>query len=134
MKVQGWEYLLSVEIVHARAKRFVWGVHDCSLWSFGVVRALSGGSDHAALWRGKYTTAAGAERIRRRLGWADMAEAGAALMGPPLDSVALAQRGDLVVDVDRRAFGICIGAVAVFLAPDGLTERPITCCAMAWRV
>jgi hypothetical protein len=134
MKRGAWEITLAAEVTAARSKTFVWGVHDCSLWSFGVVRALSAGPDHAALWRGKYTTAAGAERIRRRLGWADMAEAGTALMGQPLDSVALAQRGDLVVDADRRAFGICVGAVAVFLAPDGLTERPITSCSMAWRV
>lgn len=134
MKQGGWEITLAAEVTAARAQAFVWGVHDCALWSFGVVRALSGGPDHAAKWRGKYTTAAGAERVRRRLGWADMAQAGTALMGPALDSPALAQRGDLVVDADRQSFGICVGAAAVFLAPDGLTERPITSCAMAWRV
>ena len=69
----------------------------------------------------------------RRLGWASMPEAGVALLGVPLADVRLAQRGDLVLSPDTTSFGVCLGAQVAFLAPEGLTLRPLTSCAMAWR-
>jgi hypothetical protein len=70
----------------------------------------------------------------RRLGWTSMSEAGVALLGMPLANVRLAQRGDMVLSPDSTSFGVCLGAQVAFLAPEGLTLRPLTSCALAWRI
>ena len=133
MKVAGWETILAAAIEAARGRDFVWGTHDCATWAFDLRRELTGGDDTAALWRGRYRTARGAARVMRRLGWDSMPEAGVALLGMPLADVRLAQRGDLVLSPDATSFGVCLGAQVAFLAPEGLTLRALTSCALAWR-
>jgi len=118
----------------ARGRPFAWGRHDCATWAFDLHRALTGSTDHAGLWRGRYRTAGGARRVMRRLGWADLEAMGRDLLGPPLDGVLLAQRGDLVLGGDPEAFGVCVGAQAIFVSPDGLCELPLSACHLAWRV
>jgi hypothetical protein len=133
MKVTGWEVLLAAAVDDARTRSFNWGTHDCATWAFELRRDLLGGDDTAALWRGRYRTARGAARVMRRLGWTSMSEAGVALLGMPLANVRLAQRGDLVLSPDATSFGVCLGAQVAFLAPEGLTLRALTSCALAWR-
>jgi hypothetical protein len=133
MKIAGWEAVLAASVEHARIHTFIWGTHDCATWAFDLRRDLTGGEDTAALWRGRYRTARGAARVMRRLGWASMPEAGVALLGMPLANVRLAQRGDLVLSPDATSFGVCLGAQVAFLAPEGLTLRPLSSCALAWR-
>lgn len=134
MKVTGWETVLAAAVESARTRSFTWGTHDCATWAFDLRRELSGGDDTAALWRGRYRTARGATRVMRRLGWTSMSEAGTALLGTPLANVRLAQRGDLVLSSDATSFGVCLGAQVAFLAPEGLTLRALSSCALAWRV
>ena len=52
-RVDHWERLLAAAIDTARAKPFVWGVHDCPTFAFEVRMILTGGEDIAALWRGR---------------------------------------------------------------------------------
>ena len=134
MKVTGWESILAAAVESARTRSFNWGTHDCATWAFDLRRDLTSGDDTAALWRGRYRTARGAARILRRLGWASMSEAGIALLGVPLANVRLAQRGDLVLSPDATSFGVCLGAQVAFLAPEGLTLRTLSSCALAWRI
>jgi hypothetical protein len=133
MKIAGWETVLAAAVVDARIRTFIWGTHDCATWAFDLRRDLTGGEDTAALWRGRYRTARGAARVMRRLGWTSMSEAGGALLRMPLANVRLAQRGDLVLSPDATSFGVCLGAQVAFLAPEGLTLRALTSCALAWR-
>ncbi|TCO68505.1 DUF6950 family protein [Rhodovulum euryhalinum] len=133
MRAPGWEGRLAAAVEAARARPFAWGEHDCATWAFGVRRELTGGPDLAAAWRGRYRTAPGAARVLRRLGWSSMAEAGRALLGPPRATVRQAGRGDLVLDGEGAAFGVCLGARAAFLAPEGLSFRPLGSCSLAWR-
>jgi hypothetical protein len=131
-RIDGWEARLAEEIEAARGKPFVWGHHDCATWAFDVRRALTR-QDAAAAWRGRYSSARGAVRtLRLVLGAATHADAATAILGPPLDRVLTVQRGDIVLAGD--VFGVCAGAVCAFLAPDGLTFRPVTEIDMAWRV
>ena len=60
-RVDHWERLLAAAVDTARAKPFVWGVHDCPTFAFETRMILTGGEDIAALWRGRYTTALGGE-------------------------------------------------------------------------
>lgn len=130
----GWERILAEAIAAARERPFRWGRHDCATFAFDLRREIAGGHDVAALWRGRYTTARGAVRVMRRLGWPSLEAAGRALLGEPLASVHLAQRGDLVLADSGLGFGICLGARAAGIAPSGLVLVPITACALAWRV
>ena len=134
MKVYGWEHLLAAETDTARAKTFIWGVHDCPTFAFETRMILTGSEDVAALWRGRYTTALGGARVMRRLGWASLEEMGRSLLGEPRPAVLLAQRGDLVLADTGLGFGICMGASAVGVAPEGLVTVPLTACKLAWTI
>ncbi len=133
-RIEHWEHLLATAIDTARAKPFVWGVHDCPTFSFETRMILTGGEDIAALWRGRYTTALGGDRVMRRLGWSSLEEMGYALLGEPHPSVLLAQRGDIVLAETGLGFGICNGAMAVGMAPAGLVTVPLTSCRFAWPI
>ena len=133
-RVEHWERLLASAIDTAWAKPFVWGVHDCPTFAFETRMILTGSEDVAALWRGRYTTALGGARVMRRLGWASLEEMGRALLGEPRPSVLFAQRGDIVLADTGLGFGICTGASAVGMAPEGLVTVPLTGCRRAWRV
>ncbi|MBO6886366.1 MAG: hypothetical protein JJ869_22735 [Marivita sp.] len=133
-RVDHWERLLAAAIDTARAKPFVWGVHDCPTFAFEVRMILTDGEDIAAHWRGRYTTALGGERVMRRLGWASLEDMGRTLLGEPKQSVLLAQRGDIVLADTGLGFGICNGATAVGIAPEGLATVPLTSCRLAWPI
>ena len=133
-RVEHWERLLAAAIDTARAKPFVWGVHDCPTFAFQTRMILAGGEDIAALWRGRYTTALGGARVMRRLGWASLEEMGCALLGEPRQAVLLTQRGEVVLADTGLGFGICIGASAVGMAPEGLVTVPLTSCRLAWPI
>lgn len=130
----GWEHQLATSIEAARTRPFSWGRHDCATWAFDLRRELTGCCDVAALWRGRYRTARGALRVMRRLGWTSLEAAGRDLLGEPLPSVHLAQRGDLVLANTGLGFGVCFGARAAGIAPEGLVLRPLAACALAWRI
>lgn len=132
-RIPHWEQRLASAIADARALPFAWGRHDCATWAFDLRRDLTGGPDLAAFWRGRYRTALGAERVMRRLGWGSLEEGGRALLGAPLETVLLARRGDLVLGGEPEAFGVCIGARAAFVAPEGLVFLPLSHCRLAWR-
>ena len=130
----GWELRLVAAIESAREKPFAWGKHDCPTFAFETRTALTGGADVAALWRGRYRTALGGHRVMRRLGWPSLEAMGSALLGPPLPSIHLAQRGDLVLANSGLGFGVCLGSQAAGMAPAGLVLVPICACALAWRI
>ena len=132
-RLPGWELRLAAAVEGARGRSFQWGQHDCALWAFDLRHDLTGGDDTAQLWRGRYRTARGAVRVMRRLGWLSLKAAGRDLLGEPLPSVHLAQRGDLVLAETGLGFGICLGARAAGIAPSGLVLVPLSACALAWR-
>ena len=133
-RVENWEQRLAEAVDAARTKPFAWGTHDCPTFAFETRAALTGGEDVAALWRGRYSTALGGERVMRRLGWTSLEEMGRTLLGDPRSAVLLAQRGDIVLADTGLGFGICVGATAVGMAPAGLVTLPLTSCRMAWAV
>jgi hypothetical protein len=133
-RVEHWEHLLAAAIDTAREKPFVWSVHDCPTFAFETRMIITCGEDVAALWRGRYTTALGGERVMRRLGWASLEEMGRALLGETRPAILLAARGDIVLADSGLGFGICTGASAVGMAPEGLVTVPLTSCRLAWPI
>jgi hypothetical protein len=100
-RVENWERRLVEAVDIARAKPFAWGDHDCASFAFETRRMLTEGEDVAALWRGRYTTALGAQRVMRRLGWASIEAMGRSLLGEPRETPLLAQRGDMIRPASR---------------------------------
>lgn len=133
-RVNHWERLLAAAIDSARARPFVWGLHDCPTFAFETRTLLTGGEDIASLWRGKYSTHLGGLRVMRRLGWSSLEAMGHALLGVPRDTPLLAQRGDIVLADSGLGFGVVIGATAVGLAPEGLAFAALRSCRLAWPV
>ena len=132
-RIAHWEQLFAAAITEAHTRPFAWGQHDCATWAFDLRRDLTGGPDYAALWRGRYRTPGGCQRVLRRLGWRRLEDGGRALLGEPLPDPRLAQRGDIVLGGDPEAFGVCIGARAAFVSPEGLVTLPLSSCRLAWR-
>lgn len=130
MRLQGWEAALAASVEDARARAFVWGVHDCATWAFDVRRAMTG-QDAAAAWRGRYSTAKGAARVLRRLGFTSLSGLCRSILGDAIQPLC-AQRGDIVLC--EGAIGVCVGSVALFVADAGVTSRPMGEATMAWRV
>lgn len=131
MRLPGWEGALTAEIERAAGLVFAWGRHDCATWAFDVRRRLTG-HDAASEWRGRYGSAAGARRTLRRLGCGSVADLACRVMGDPLPSPLLAQRGDIVLAED--ALGVCDGPGGVFVAVAGLVRRDLISIERAWRV
>lgn len=116
---------------------FQWGVHDCALWAFDAVQALTG-RDPAADLRGQWHSAAGALRtLRMQGGWL-------ALCADRFGAEVLpgqAQDGDVLLlapnACDSELFG---GALAMKWGPHALAQGSggIVCVSMnevqrAWR-
>lgn len=130
-----WPERLAALITERRAQPFVWGVHDCCLFAADVVKAMTG-HDPAAPYRGTYSTQEGAAKVLANAGGV-FALVDATLGHGQRIPVRLAKRGDLVfVDTEQ---GVAVGVVtsdhAVFAAPDGLTQMPLSRCRdVAYRV
>ena len=75
-KTPGWETRLQQAIEDAIWRPFQWGCHDCATWAFDVAAALTETESRSGLWLGRYHTSLGAERLKRRLGWATRREGG----------------------------------------------------------
>lgn len=133
MRVDGWETRYAEALRQALAQPFVWGVNDCATMAFDVRRAMTG-IDDAARWRGRYSTEAGAIRTCRKLGWSDFVAMGRDLLGEPLPTVLMAQRGDLVLGGQPLGWAVVTGWTVVGLAPAGAVTLPLDACKFAWRV
>lgn len=127
-----WPQLLDQFIVSRAGVRFEWGAFDCAMFAADWV-LLACGVDLAAAWRGKYSSAAGADALLRRDGGLDAMITG--VLGEPI-AVSFAQRGDVVVDDAALGLtaGVCVGGTAAFVSDHGLIFKPLAGCATAWRV
>lgn len=138
-----------LRFIELRAKRrFKWGRHDCALFAADWVK-LATGEDPAAWFRKRYAGASGASqalfgylnghRLHAPRDFSRRLEAVASeILGPPLESVLLARRGDVVGLRDRKgrlALGVCTGALVAAPAPEkGLALVPLRVCGPAWRI
>lgn len=129
MRPEGWEALLA-EHVEQASKPFEWGRHDCVLWTADWVRKITG-DDHAADFRGLYSSEAEASRLLNRLGLENpeaAADAHLEAINPKR-----ARRGDLLLHPGGM-LGICYGRVGVFITESGMTTVATLCCPKAWKV
>lgn len=130
-RVPDWPERLAEAVYAARHEPFVWGAHDCAIWTFDAVAEMTGTASHADAWRGRYSTALGSERIMRKLGWQTMEEAVTALLGDPIPPL-MAQRGDLVMAAG--SVGLCIGPWAQMIGEYGPDTILMADADAAWRI
>lgn len=128
-RVEQWPTLLAEAIEAARTTPFSWGTHDCATWAFTVAAKLRGTEEPE--WLGRYTTRAGAARALKSAG-VTLEQMGTEILGDPLASPLLAQRGDVVFA--GGAYGICVGRDIAQIAESGLVFVPLGAAQLAWRV
>jgi hypothetical protein len=132
-RLDGWEGRYATWLKALFNTPFEWSINDCPTSTFNLRRDMTG-MDAAVAWRGTYRCGFGGLRMMRKLGWANYAEMGTAILGPALDNPLFAQRGDICLGQNLTGFGVCIGGQVVGLTPDRVVMSPLRVCQMAWRV
>lgn len=127
-----WPERLAAFIERRRRARFRWGRHDCVLFAADAIEQMTGVDPIVSL-RGRWRSRAEALAI--------LEAEGGMLMAidqrlPVLESVAMAQRGDLVAIPSAGAIvlGICVGSQAVAPGATGLRFAEVATALAAWRV
>lgn len=134
-----WPEIMLAEIDAASKRGFVWGENDCCLFVCNVILAMTG-TDPAAWFRGKYSSATWATRRLREFAGGGLLEAAHKIthdLDMPEMSWPRAMRGDVAYyDAARLpALGLVTGREVVFVAPDaGIARRPISDMHTVWRV
>lgn len=137
-RLPNWRKRFETFIDQVKATPFAWGEFDCGPAFAGrLVEALTG-ADLAAPYRGRYKTAAGALRVIRNEGFADLAELVDALL-PAHEHPSRMRLGDIVAVPVESAFGvalgICNGGGTIFvLREDGIGVLDQADAIRAWRV
>ncbi|EJL77363.1 hypothetical protein PMI15_04685 [Polaromonas sp. CF318] len=131
-----WPRRLTEHLAAVKRTPFIWGQHDCCTFAAGAVIAMTG-TDAIAPWRGKYTSQRGAARFIAAAG--GLHALTCTVMGEPMQTPALAGRGDLVMfemvePYGPQALGICVGAQIAAPGPQGMVLLPISVASAAWKV
>lgn len=92
-----------------RRRPFAYGEHDCALGLAAAAVEAVTGADVAAAYRKRYHSRIGALRVLRNDGFANLADAVAALL--PEIEPARARRGDIAAIPDDGPFGHSLGVV-----------------------
>lgn len=134
-----WPARLAAFVEGRRKAPFSWGGggggQDCALFAADAVLAITG-EDPAAAFRGRYSSETGSRRALLRFGAGDLEGTATGILGAPLASPLLAQRGDVVL-MDRPtgpALGVCLGEVSALADRAGLAFLPTAEARVAWRV
>lgn len=134
---EDWPKRLDWVISSARAKKFSWGRHDCALFASECIKAMTG-IDFSRGLRGKYRSAKGAEKALMDRGIESLEEFINICLGPCLENIKKAQRGDVVLveTPDGSAAGIVdlSGRKAAVAGKKGLVFIPQADWIRGWRV
>lgn len=125
---RNWDALLSEYLAYVRRMPFVWGEHDCALHSANAVLAMTG-TDIAAAFRGRYSTAQGSMIALARYGAGTLDATVDAIL--PAIPTSHARRGDLVWT--GEALGVCDGATGLFVGQEGDAEGLVTIPRSQWQ-
>lgn len=134
-RFEDWPKRLDEAIAVARVLPFAWGQRDCLLFAADCVEAMTG-TDPAAQWRGRWSSAEEAYAILNAEFGGDLAAAVDSVLGERLGGPAFAQRGDVVmVDTPNGlALGVCAGSYHVAPWRTGLVALRFSQALAAWRI
>lgn len=110
-RVDDWRGRFEATIDEIMRVPFAWADQtDCAIHLAGrLVEALTG-VDCVAQYRGRYTTSAGAVRVMRNDGFANLGDLVAAIL-PELEHPSRAEVGDIAAIPDDGPFGFALGVV-----------------------
>ena len=133
MRLPDWKSRLIDHVGACAQLLFEYGTHDCALFAAGCVEAMTG-VDHAAKWRGKYTTLKGGLTALKRAGFADHLAFAAAHFEEI--APAFAAPGDLAVldGPEGAVLGVVQGEGVYVLSAERLGMLPLTHARSAYRV
>jgi hypothetical protein len=135
-RLQNWPKLFAEKIDELSAKPFVWGEHDCCLFSADVIAAITG-IDPMEKLRGTYSTAYGAHKAIDDLGGLESAaDALTSAHGWGEIAPAFMGRGDLAIfnHLNGTSLGICDGAFILGTSESGLVSVPRAVAIKSWRI
>lgn len=135
-RLPDWPDRFAAAFDAAVARPFEWGVHDCCMMASDIALAITG-RDPAELWRGTYSTEAGAEAVIAAAGSLEAVVAGAMqAFGAPDCAPAFARRGDFaVVMVDNmQTLGVVVGATVAAPGLDGVRYVPLGSALRVWAI
>lgn len=129
-----WPERFSEFLVKNADRPFQWGDFDCSQFAIEAEIAITGDS---RFWdfHGGYKSKRGAGHRLKRSGYENVWELVDCRL-ERLDSVKLAQRGDVIghVTSDGESLGICTGARFAASGPNGIVFCPLSDAVCAWRL
>lgn len=125
--------LLATYLRDAGGRAFEWGAHDCFTFAANWI-ALRHGIDPLAPWRGRYSTARGAQRHIMRGGGSLVAAASTPLEAAGFVSTDAPIPGDVGVSIGdlSQAFVIRAATGWVGLAPRGIVASSAIVALKAW--
>ncbi len=135
MRSHDWPEKLHEVIAEAKKKTFEWGNHDCALFVFDCIQAMTE-IDYATRFRRKYTNELSSRRALRKIeDVGGLVELFDKFLGERIE-LSHAKRGDVVILMDgrREVLGIIVGKCVVFLSQKGIQLRVLSECKFAWGV
>jgi len=133
VRKNNWQSALHNFIDSRRKEPHKWGYNDCALFVADAVQEITG-NDYAADFRGKYRSAKGSVKALRDRGYTDVSGVPDSLFNSvPADK---AMKGDVVsITRDKHvSLGICLGHIAAFTGPEGLSFLSMKDIEKAWRI
>jgi hypothetical protein len=134
-RLPDWPARLSAFVSSRRDIPYAYGVNDCACFAQESVIALTGTDPLPGIERPKSWL--GAARFLIANGWEDVEEMITAVLGPPLASPRLAQRGDIVSFASpggERHLAVCTGGMAATPGGLGIEWVPLSEWRSAWKV
>lgn len=117
-RLSDWRPRLTAYLRGVSHSSFKAGEHDCALFFAGAVEAMTG-HDHAAQYRGRYTTLRGGLRVLRKEGFEDHIALAAHHLPEIPPAFALPGDGMVCETEDGPALGVCQGRMVYVLGPTG---------------
>lgn len=134
-RLDGWDSRIEdVATAHAAIEP-VWGVSDCLMAVGEAIHAVVG-DNPLAQFKGKYKTEAGAARLMRRNGCADVKQVFELFLGLEPVNRFSARRGDvgvMLINGEYVSGFICSYGFAI-KQPDGLAFYPLTDIEQAYKI
>ncbi len=117
-RLPGWEQALLKIIQEQGGTPFEWGTHDCCLFSAACIDAMTG-TNPMTDFIGQYRDRKSGLLALKKFGKGSLLKTLVALFGP-WKHPSLAQRGDLVLRVERTgsSVGICLGKDSAFVGEE----------------
>ena len=128
-----WQSALHDYIDSKRKTPHKWGSNDCALFSANAVKEITG-MDYAKDFRGKYRSRKGAFKVLKERGCKTVEDIANLILEPIKPEVCM--KGDVVsiIQDGEPSLGVCVGHIAAFPGPDGITFVSMSKINKAWEV